>query len=107
MNTKRIGKALSGAAITAMLLAGSGLALAQTTGTGTTYTGTGTTIASGTGSTVTGSTSTTRSSSTTPGIPNTGSGGDAATNLTVLGIAVLVIAGGALYLARQRFSAPR
>lgn len=40
-------------------------------------------------------------SPTTPGAPNTGAGGSAATNVLVLGISALVAAGGVTYLSRR------
>ncbi len=94
MKTKDIGKIAASAAVSgALLLGGSGLAFAQT------YDTTGT---SGTGTSVTGTSA--ASSSTTPGVPNTGAGGDATTNLAVLGVSALVAAGGAAYLARKRYA---
>ncbi len=87
-----LAKLASGAAITAMVLAGSStMVFAQTTGSSTG--GTGSTTSTGT--TVT---------STTPGVPNTGAGGDVATNLTLLGVSALALIGGGAYLARQRFA---
>jgi hypothetical protein len=117
-----LAKLASGAAITAMVLAGGSVAFAQTTGTtgtGTTgYTVNSTTSTTGTGATSTGTTNTTSTgttgststggttgtTSTTPGIPNTGAGGDAATNIALLGISALALVGGGAYLARQRFA---
>lgn len=116
-----LAKLASGAAITAMVLTSAGtMAFAQTTGgtggTGTTVTGTtgagsttttGTTGAgtTGTGSSTTGSgTTSIGGTSTTPGTPNTGAGGDATTNLALLGISALALIGGGAYLARQRFT---
>lgn len=48
----------------------------------------------------TGSSSST--ASTTPGVPNTGAGGDLLANLLFLGIAGVAILAGAAYLAYQR-----
>jgi LPXTG-motif cell wall-anchored protein len=41
-------------------------------------------------------------STTTPGTPDTGTGGDAATTLTLMGVAAVVALGGAAYLARSK-----
>jgi hypothetical protein len=40
-------------------------------------------------------------SSSTPGTPNTGSGGDVAMNIMLLGTSAIIAVGGALYLARR------
>ena len=42
------------------------------------------------------------SSTSVPGTPNTGAGGDAATNWVVLALAGVVIVAGVVYLARRR-----
>jgi hypothetical protein len=44
----------------------------------------------------------TDTSATTPGSPNTGSGGNAAANYLVLGASALALAAGGAYLARTR-----
>jgi hypothetical protein len=114
MTTQRIGK-IAGSAVLggALLLSGAGLAFAQSYGTtgSTGSSGTGasaaspTTNTSGTaGSATTNSSSGTTGSSTTPGVPNTGAGGDAAANLAVLGASAIVVAGGAAYLASRRYA---
>lgn len=104
MNTKDIGRIATSAAVSgALLLGGSGLAFAQTYGTGASVTGSTTyTNTAGTGSSITGTSTTHGATSTTPGVPNTGAGGNAAVNFAVLGAAALVAAGGAAYLARKR-----
>lgn len=66
-----------------------GTAFAQTASTTTT---TGTTVTTPT------------TGATTPTAPNTGAGGDAAQNLTLLGVSALVAVGGAAYLARTKKS---
>ncbi len=86
MKNRYLAKLASGAAISAMLLGGSSMAFAQTT------------------TTTTGTDTTTMTSSSTPGVPNTGAGGDAATNLALLGISALALIGGGAYLARQRLA---
>lgn len=78
-------KIISGLALSAVLL-GAPLAFAQTTTGSTTYT-------------TTGSASTT--ASTTPGVPNTGAGGDAAQNLLLLGISAAVALAGIAYLSAR------
>lgn len=76
--------------VTAALIAAAPIAFAQTTGTGTTdMSGTGTM-------------DTTSATGTAPGVPNTGAGGDAATNALVLAIAGVVALGGVGYLATRR-----
>jgi hypothetical protein len=82
-------KKFLGALTIAGLLSTGTIAFAQTS----TSTTTGTTGAT----TTTGTTD-----STTPGTPNTGAGGDTATNLALLGASALIAAGGAAYLARKR-----
>lgn len=68
-----IGKIISGAALATVLLAGgAGIALAQTTAT-----------------------------TTTPGVPNTGEGGDMAVNILLLGTSGLLAIGGSAYLSRK------
>ncbi len=44
--------------------------------------------------------STSNTSNTTPGVPNTGAGGNALTNILLLGSSALVMAGGVSYLSR-------
>jgi len=39
---------------------------------------------------------------TTPGVPNTGAGGDAMINILLLGVAAVVMVAGIVYLARVR-----
>ncbi len=104
MKTTSIGKIAAGSALTgALLLTGAGLVFAQTattTGTmGPTYTG-----AAATGTDTTLGSSTAGVTGTTPGVPNTGAGGDAASNLAMLGVAALVAIGGAAYLSRKQFA---
>jgi hypothetical protein len=90
MNTMRIGKfAGSMAVASALLLSGAGLVSAQT------YTTGSVTPATATGTNATG---------TTPGVPNTGAGGDVATNLALLGASAVIVVGGAAYLARKKYS---
>ena len=113
MNTIRIGtgKLASGAAITALvLLGGAGIAFAQTSispsnsnTTGYTSPSTDTTGSTGTMS----ATSTTGSAGmvTTPGIPNTGAGGNAAANIMTLVVSAIIAVGGATYLTRERSAA--
>lgn len=110
MNTLTIGKAATGAAMTALLFTGANLAFAQTyanpDGTGSIIPTSATpsvdaTTPTGTpGVPNTGTTGTTGTTSTTPGIPNTGAG-DPAT-WAVLGISAAIAAGGAALLLRQR-----
>ncbi|HVY72704.1 MAG TPA: hypothetical protein VG984_01475 [Candidatus Paceibacterota bacterium] len=75
-------KAIAGsaAATLALLVAGSGVALAQTTTT----------------------TSTTDTTGATVGVPNTGAGGDALATWSALGAAALAAGAATLYLARQK-----
>ncbi len=68
----RSGKKLVGAAVIGAMLFLGGTAFAQTT-----------------------------TSTTTPGVPNTGVGGDAATNLLVLGTSLAVLVVGGAYLGRK------
>ena len=75
-------------------LASSGVAFAQTASTTT-----------GTGTTNTTTTTDTNTTTATPAAPNTGSGGDAATTMAMLGGSALVVAAGAAYLARKRVTA--
>lgn len=44
---------------------------------------------------------------TTPGVPNTGAGGDMTTTLVVLAVAALMVIVGAVYLARRDTSRDR
>lgn len=47
-------------------------------------------------------TDTTGTTATTPTVPNTGTGGNAAENLAMLGASALIAVGGAAYLARGK-----
>ncbi|MBX4210456.1 hypothetical protein KW783_00595 [Candidatus Parcubacteria bacterium] len=73
-----------------------GTTTAGTTTSSTTGTGTGSTTGTGYGT----GTSTGVGTSTT-GLPNTGAGGDAALNLTLMGIALIGAVGGSVLLARS------
>lgn len=86
---------LASATALALLLM-TGAAAAQTYNT----TGTNTTGTSGTGST----SGTTNTSSSTVGTPNTGAGGDLATNAIALMTTGAVALGGAALLARRRMA---
>ena len=44
----------------------------------------------------------TTSTTTIPGVPNTGVGGDAVTNILLLGISAAIVIVGLVYLARMR-----
>jgi len=57
-----------------------------------------TTDTSGTASTTTTGTENTTA---TPGVPNTGAGGDAATNWAILAVTGIVVIGGVAYLMRK------
>jgi len=103
------------ATATTLVLLGSGVAFAQTPAydRGAPHSGSAGTIVptsntsvgvTGTGGASSTTRGTTSGSSTLPGIPNTGAGGNAATTYAVLALAALVAAGGASYLARQRFA---
>jgi hypothetical protein len=83
-------KLASSVAIASMLFMSAGMALAQTN-----YTDS----ATGTGA------MTDTSVTDTPGVPNTGAGGDASMNMALLVTSGLLAAGGGLYLARKRFQA--
>lgn len=76
--------------IAATLIAAAPFAFAQTTDT------------TGTGTSVTDMTATGTGTGTTPGVPNTGAGGDAAANALVLAVTGLVALGGIGYLATRR-----
>jgi hypothetical protein len=118
MNT--LAKTIGGAALTLALFGGmSAVAAAQalypstygtpSTASSATMTSThtssaaGTSSTNGTGMTGTGSNSSVTSSngSTTPGVPNTGAGGDAATNIALLGTSAVIAVLGAGFLARR------
>ena len=109
MTIKSIGKIAGSAAVTGALLAsGATLVFAQSTYTsGTTSSSITTgssTSGSGVGVTTMPNTAATGTTGTTPGVPNTGAGGDAAGNLAILGASALVAIGGAAYLARQKYA---
>ncbi len=84
---------LIGAAALALLLSAS-VAAAQTTNYGTTNTGT-------TKTSVTSSTTKAKTATTTPGAPNTGAGGDMATNMALLGTSAVAALAGIAYLGRR------
>jgi len=111
---QRIAQLAGSALIGSLLLAGASSAFAQTygssgtTGTGSTVTPaantTGSNGTNGTGTTGTMSSSSTTGTngSTTPGIPNTGAGGDTAANIALLTTSGIVVLGGAAYLLRRK-----
>ena len=96
-------------AVSGLLLGGTaGVVFGQTTGASSTTgssgaygTSGGTTNTTGGAGSTTG-TSTTGTGSVSPGVPNTGVGGDAAGNIVTLATSGLIAAAGAAYLARQR-----
>ncbi|MBU6231994.1 MAG: hypothetical protein KGI45_01710 [Patescibacteria group bacterium] len=68
----------------------------------------GTSGSSSASSSMTGSSTrsgTTSSSSTVPGAPNTGAGGDVATNIAILMASAVAAIGGTTYLIRRRYAA--
>lgn len=75
----------------------------NTSGSGSSMSTSGTSTTGGTGSmssSTSGMTGTT-TGSTTPGLPNTGAGGNAATNMSLLLGSGLIVVGGAVYLTRR------
>lgn len=95
MKTATFAKLASATLALALVLAFAVPAFAQTSTTTATTTMTSTTTPTAT------DVGTTTDDALTPGLPNTGAGGDAATTATVLALSGLVLAGGAVLLARR------
>ncbi len=74
---------------------------AQTDSTGSSYTGSSTDTSGTTNGSMSTSTTNSSTSSTTPGLPNTGAGGDAAANAALLLTSGLVAIGGTVLVARK------
>jgi hypothetical protein len=108
MRTEIVTKLAGGAVAAAMLLTGASLAFAQST---STYNPSSQVVpstplpAASTGASATVVPATSSGTTTaTPGVPNTGAGGDMAQNVAVLGVSAAIAALGGAYLVRRRFA---